>query len=145
MADRVEFDAVDRSLLRERYRDADVVVFPSTWEEPFGVVPLEAMACATPVVATAVGGSAEFLFDGDNCLRFTPGDPEALAAAIERLANDAALRARLVDCGLNTARQLTFDRMARDLEAWHVAAATGDPAARPTRRQITPPRHHAPS
>ena len=76
VGDRVEFGAVDRAELVARYRAADAVVFPSEWEEPFGLVPLEAMACGTPVVATGVGGSGEFLLDGANCLRFRAGDPE---------------------------------------------------------------------
>src|SRR3546814_11043486 len=58
LGDRVEFGSVDRAGLVERYRAADAFVFPSEWEEPFGLVPLEAMACGTPVMATGAGGSA---------------------------------------------------------------------------------------
>src|SRR5205085_2776598 len=60
LSSRVKFGSLERHELAARYRDADVRVFPSEWPEPFGLVPLEAMACATPVIATAVGGSAEF-------------------------------------------------------------------------------------
>ena len=117
--DRVSFGAVDREALRPRYLAADVLVFPSEWEEPFGLVPLEAMACGRPVVATATGGAAEFLLDGVNCLLFPSGDVEALAAAVRRLAADPKLRARLVDGGLRTAAGLTTDRLADVLEHWH--------------------------
>ena len=78
-ADRITVAARPRHELAERYAAADAVVFPSEWEEPFGIVPLEAMASATPVVATGTGGSGEYLRDGVNCLLFPPGDPVALA------------------------------------------------------------------
>jgi glycosyltransferase involved in cell wall biosynthesis len=129
LAGRVELGPVARSELAKVYRSADVCVFPSEWPEPFGIVPLEAMACGTPVVATGVGGSADFLADGTNCLRYTPGDPQALAAAITRLAGDLTLRASLVQGGRKTAGDLTIDRLAGQLQAVHQravrAAASG--------------------
>ena len=111
---------VDRGELAGAYRDADVVVFPSVWDEPFGLVPVEAMACATPVVATGTGGSAEFLVDGENCLLFPPGDVDGLVAAVRRLADDASLRRRVVEGGLATASRLSVDRLADVLETWHL-------------------------
>ena len=111
VAERVMFGAVDRTALVERYRAADALVFPSEWEEPFGLVPLEAMACGTPVVATGVGGSGEFLLDPGNCVRFEAGDPADLAAAVRRLADDPVLRERLVDQGFRTARAFDVDRL----------------------------------
>ena len=123
LAEQVTFEEVDRGQRAAVYRDADVVVFPSEWEEPFGLVPLEAMACGTPVVATATGGSAEFLFDGANFLRFAPRDHLALAAAIRRLALEPALRRHVVEGGLATVAQLDVDRLADAFEAWHAAAA----------------------
>jgi glycogen synthase len=137
VGDRVHFDSrvVDRARLHERYAQADVFVFPSTWDEPFGLVPLEAMACATPVVATGRGGSAEFLEDGRNCVLFTAGDPCALAGAVRRLAEDEGLRRRVVEQGLVTADDLTVDRLADALEEWHLAAGMGGtPAHRPPPR-----------
>jgi len=122
VVNRVQFGRCARSDLAERYAAADVVVFPSEWDEPFGLVPLEAMACATPVVATATGGSAEFLRDGDNCLVFPPGDSAALARSVLRLADDAPLRARLTAAGHSTASRLTADAYADALLALHVAA-----------------------
>lgn len=123
--DRVRFAARPRSELAEVYAAADVVLFPPVWEEPFGLVPLEAMACATPVIATGTGGSAEFLVDGVNCQLIPPGDPDALAAAVRRLAGDPGLRARLVAGGLATAREHDVDRYAEQLEAEHLAALHG--------------------
>jgi glycogen(starch) synthase len=98
-----------RDALRAAYAAADVVVFPVTWDEPWGLVPLEAMALGRPVVATGRGGSAEYLRDGGNALLFEAGDPTALAAAVERLADDAGLRARLRAAGLATAPAYTED------------------------------------
>lgn len=91
------------------YAAADAVLFPVTWPEPFGLVPLEAMACGRPVVATATGGAAEILRDGENCLVVPVDDPAALASAVRRLADDAALRATLVAGGHATAARLTQD------------------------------------
>jgi glycosyltransferase involved in cell wall biosynthesis len=134
--DRLRFTIVDRAGLRERYSDADVFVFPTEWAEPFGLVPLEAMACGTPVVATGTGGSGEFLIDGVNCLRFDVGDDAGLAAAVRRLAADPTLRQRLVAAGLRTARELSVDHLADNLEAWHLAAAERFAHGRPADRAL---------
>jgi glycogen synthase len=89
------------------YRSADAVLFPVTWEEPWGLVPLEAMAHGVPVVATGSGGSGEYLREGVNALITVPGDPCALAAAVERLAGDPPLRERLRVAGASTAARHT--------------------------------------
>jgi glycosyltransferase involved in cell wall biosynthesis len=123
VAGRVTFGQLDRDELAATYAGADVLVFPSEWEEPFGLVPIEAMACGTPVVATGTGGSGEFLVDGVNCLRFTAGQSSELAAAVQCLHDDPTLRRRLVAGGLATAEEFTSERMTEDYEAWHVAAA----------------------
>lgn len=122
VADRVTFGEVPRAGLPERYRAADVVLFPVRWEEPFGLVPIEAMACDTPVVATATGGSAAFLRHEQTCLRVPVDDPEALAGAVERLRSDPGLRARLIRAGRVVAATLTAQRFADGLLAWHEAA-----------------------
>ncbi|MEJ7582557.1 MAG: glycosyltransferase [Acidimicrobiales bacterium] len=122
LAERVSVGSVPRPELRSRYLAADAFVFPSEWAEPFGLVPVEAMACGRPVIATGTGGSAEFLADGVNCLLFRSGDADALAAAIRRLAEQPALRVRIVEGGLQTATVFDADRLADRLEEWHVAA-----------------------
>jgi len=124
VADRVRFSHSPRMALAERYRRADTVVFPSEWPEPFGLVPLEAMACGTPVVATGTGGSGEFLVDGVNCLLFPPGDAGALAGAIRRLASDGELRRRVVAGGIHTAQAMTVDAYTERLEKLHLEAAS---------------------
>jgi glycosyltransferase involved in cell wall biosynthesis len=105
---RVRFEGqFERERLPAAYAAADAVVFPVVWEEPWGLVPLEAMGRGRPVVATGRGGSAEYLRDGENCLLFPAGDAAGLAAALERLAADAELRAGLRRGGLETAPRHT--------------------------------------
>jgi glycosyltransferase involved in cell wall biosynthesis len=137
--DRVRFGSLEREELPAAYADADVMVFPSTWAEPFGLVPVEAMACDTPVVATRVGGSAEFLTDGGNCLAFPPGDSVALAAAVRRLAGDEELRRRLVLAGRATVEVLDVERLADVMEAWHLYEAAGGRGPLPELRPGIPP------
>jgi glycosyltransferase involved in cell wall biosynthesis len=76
----------------------DVFVLASR-AEGLGVAALEAMACGRPVVASRVGGLAEAVVDGGTGLLVPPGDPGALAAALRRLHDDPALRARLGAAG----------------------------------------------
>lgn len=133
LGDRVRFSESPRETLKDRYGAVDVLVFPSIWEEPFGLVPVEAMACRTPVVATCTGGSREFLEDEVNCLRVHPGDHDAIAAAVRRLASDGSLRTRLVEQGLRTAGEFTVDALTDALEGWHTAAVGGFRASLPRR------------
>ena len=96
-----------RAELLAAYAEADAVVFPVRWEEPWGLVPLEAMGMGRPVVATGRGGSAEYLRDGENALLFEAGDGGALAAALNRLAGSRELRRRLREAGRETAARHT--------------------------------------
>lgn len=105
--DRVRFESqVAHDALHGVYASGDVVLFPVSWPEPWGLVPIEAMAVGRPVVATGTGGSAEYLTDAVNCLRVPVDDAAALAASVRRLA-DPALRARLREGGARTARTYT--------------------------------------
>ena len=72
-----------------------VVVVPSVWPEPFGLVTLEAMRAGCAVIATAHGGSLDLIEAGTTGALVPPGDPTSLAAVIESLLEDPALRARL--------------------------------------------------
>jgi glycosyltransferase involved in cell wall biosynthesis len=99
------------------------VVFPVTWDEPWGLVPIEAMAHGVPVVASGRGGSAEYLRDGENALLHRAGDPASLAAALRRLAESPELRARLRAGGAETAPRHTARRFNEQLEALLLDAA----------------------
>ena len=80
------------------YRSADLVVC-SPWYEPFGIVPLEAMACGVPVVATAVGGLIDTVVDGVTGLHVPPRKPDEMRAAIRALLDDPPRRAALGSAG----------------------------------------------
>ncbi len=80
--------------LRHYYGAADVAVSVPHYE-PFGMTPLEAMACATPVVGARVGGIKTSVADGETGYLVPPRDPEALADRILRLLSDPPLRLRM--------------------------------------------------
>lgn len=77
------------------WEGADVVLVPSTEPEPFGRVAIEAMAFGRPVIAAAHGGLLDIVTHEASGLLVSPRDVDALAAAMQRLATDAPLRARL--------------------------------------------------
>ncbi len=96
--------------MAEFYNHCDIFVFASL-SEGFGLPPLEAMACGCAVVTTKCGGVTDFSKHETNCLMVSPGDPEELAEAIERLLHDRNLCRRLADEGINTGRQFDRTRM----------------------------------
>ncbi|MEV5433644.1 glycosyltransferase [Streptomyces sp. NPDC052701] len=92
VADRVRFTGgVPSDRVPPLLRSADVVVCPADYE-PFGIVPLEAMACGVPVVASAVGGQLDTVADPGTGRLVPPRDPEALARAVAGLLADPAAR-----------------------------------------------------
>jgi glycosyltransferase involved in cell wall biosynthesis len=108
--------------MAQQYAACDVVLFPVEWDEPWGLVPLEAMAVGRPVIATGKGGSGEYLRHEENCLLTDAGDPEALKAAVGRLASDEALRRRLRTNGFETASQHTLEQFVQRTADAHEAA-----------------------
>jgi glycosyltransferase involved in cell wall biosynthesis len=95
-------------------RSADAVLCVP-WYEPFGIVPLEAMACGVPVVASAVGGLLDSVVDSKTGLHVTPRNPDGIAAAVRALLEDDALRTRLGAAGARRAQALYgWDRIAAD-------------------------------
>jgi alpha-maltose-1-phosphate synthase len=99
---------VPREDVVQLYSHAACFVCPSVYE-PFGIINLEAMACGTPVVASAVGGIPEVVVDGETGLLVRPGDPEALADALARL---------LADPGRGAAMGRAGRRRVEELFAW---------------------------
>ncbi len=110
VAARVRFTGpADDAALRALYAHAEMFAFPSRYEG-FGLPPLEAMSFSTPVVTTTAASLPEVV--GDAALRVAPGDEEALADAIVRIAGDAALRERLGQAGVRRAASFSWDRTA---------------------------------
>lgn len=92
VADRVHLvGAVPREEMGRWYRSADLLV-AAPWYEPFGLTPLEAMACGVPVVGTAVGGIRDTVVDGTTGDLVPARDPHALATAIQGLLDDRIRR-----------------------------------------------------
>jgi glycogen(starch) synthase len=126
LADRVTLLGMrSHAELPELYDEADAVLFPVRWAEPWGIVPLEAMAFGRPVLATGLGGSGEYLRDGENCVLVAPEDPAAVAAGVRRLQADPALRERLREGGITTAQTHTETVFNAAVEAALTAAAAG--------------------
>ncbi|HET7725527.1 MAG TPA: glycosyltransferase, partial [Propionibacteriaceae bacterium] len=88
------------------------------WYEPFGIVPLEAMACRVPVVVAAVGGLQDSVSDGVTGIHVPPKDEDAIADAVRRLLDDPALVARMGAAGRR--------RVERGYSWDHVAELTED-------------------
>jgi glycosyltransferase involved in cell wall biosynthesis len=108
------------------YRSDDVLVFPSQWDEPFAAVPVEAMAAGMAVVATTAGGTPEAVTDGSTGLLVPPGDPDALALAVRRLAENDVLRLRLGAAAARRAGEaFEFDDYVDRLEARYRSAMVG--------------------
>jgi glycosyltransferase involved in cell wall biosynthesis len=106
--ERVEFGLRPRDELPAAYTAADALLFPTRWEEPWGLVPLESMSAGTPVIATGTGGSAEFLRHEENALVVgRDAAPEDLARGVRRLVAEPELRRRLRAGGLETAARHT--------------------------------------
>lgn len=110
------------------YRRATALVFPSTYEG-FGTPPLEAMASGCPAASSLAGSLAEVC--GEAVLPLAPNDPRQMATAIDRLANDKTLRARLRKAGLERAAGFAWHHVAdAHLNAYRRAAGMPDPPSR---------------
>ncbi|OLR92440.1 glycosyltransferase [Actinokineospora bangkokensis] len=110
---------------------AAVVVVPSRWPEPQGLVAVEALAAGTPVVASRIGGLQELVEDGVTGLLVPPGDPDALAAALDDLLDDPARRARMGEAGRVSARGYFASAVVPSVLAAYESVTAGRSAARP--------------
>jgi len=105
IADCVQFTGKrQREHLRYYYTAANVFV-TTPWYEPFGITPLEAMACGTPVIGSAVGGIKSTVVDGETGYLVPPNDPAALAERLAWLQRNPQLAHRLGWAGMRRAYQ----------------------------------------
>jgi glycosyltransferase involved in cell wall biosynthesis len=111
------------------YRSADVFVFPSTWDEPFGISIVEAMASGVPVVATRVGGIPEIVQDGKTGALIPPGDPQSMSDAIGRLLDNEGARRQLGAQG----RRVAEDSFSIDAHVDKLLALYGKLMSEPAR------------
>src|SRR5215218_1567923 len=118
VADRVQLvGQIARADMPALLRSADLVVC-SPWYEPFGIVPLEAMACGVPVVASAVGGMLDTVVDSVTGVLIPPRDPVALADVVGPLLESPIRRAEFARAGLERVRSCySWDRVAADTAA----------------------------
>ena len=137
VADRlVRRGRVAREDLPALLRSADVVVC-APWYEPFGIVPLEAMACGVPVVATAVGGQIDSVVHEVTGLHVPPRDPGALAGAIGALLASPARRRLLGEAGIRRVRsRFGFDRVAAATHEAYLDLLGAEAAAGRTREEV---------
>ena len=133
VADRVTFTGRrSRELLKLYYSAADVFV-TTPWYEPFGMTPVEAMACGTPVVGARVGGIQYSVLDGATGYLVPPNDPVALAERLNQICCSRRLAERLSSVAVRRAHMLfRWERVARSLATLYAdveAAADPRPAA----------------
>ncbi|MFC0627523.1 glycosyltransferase [Kribbella deserti] len=126
VADRVRLiGPVGRDVVPRLIRSADVVVC-TPWYEPFGIVPLETMACGRPVVGAAVGGLLDTVEDGVTGLLVPPQDPERLAEALRELLASPARREAMGASGLRRVRErYSWHQVAADTEAVYTRLLAG--------------------
>jgi glycosyltransferase involved in cell wall biosynthesis len=130
-----------RSDMPQIFAACDVFALPS-FEEPFGLVYLEAMAMKKPAIALGNGGAVEVVEPGRNGLLVNPEQPQELATHLATLLRDAALRARMGEYGRRqvearfTAQRMAADfaRLYEELTSHHASAQVVEQALRPARR-----------
>lgn len=121
----------DAEEFKEFYYRADVFVAPSVWDEPLGLVILEAMACKTPVVVTRKGGIPLAVQDGVNGIFVRPHNSNQIADAVNKLLENDELRNKM---GENARRivksKFTWDKIAQKFERIYAKYATLPPVAK---------------
>ena len=130
VADRLTLvGGVRRQELPAWYRSADVLACPA-WYEPFGLTPLEAMACGVPVVAYGLGGFTDTVVDGVTGHLVPPRDPHALATTLRRLLREPSRRMAYATAAVDRARSCySWRRTAEQLTRLYARLAARTPQA----------------
>jgi len=123
LGDRVRFlGSLERDTVLRVFRAVDAVLLSSRWES-FPHVVVEALAVGTPVIASSVGGIPEVVRNGENGLLVPAGEPDLLAAAIQRLLGDDELRSRLAAAAAPSVEAYSAERLFGLIEAELLQAA----------------------
>jgi glycosyltransferase involved in cell wall biosynthesis len=109
VSDQVHFEIFERDRMHEAYRASDLVWYPTVDPEPFGLVPLEAMATGSVIVASDSGGIRETVDDGRTGFRVPAGDASALAAASLLVLRDPELRDIIIREAVRHSEQFGLD------------------------------------
>jgi glycosyltransferase involved in cell wall biosynthesis len=99
LGDRIRLVRAAYTDMPRLYAEADVVIYPTVGEEPYGLVPLEAMSCERPIVASRSGGIPETVVDGVTGFTVRPGDVDQLADRVGLLLSSPTLARRLAVAG----------------------------------------------
>ncbi|MBI5749738.1 MAG: glycosyltransferase family 4 protein [Nitrospinae bacterium] len=102
----VPFDEIYRL-----YDFSDICVIPSKWEEPFGIVALEAMASGKPVVASRVGGLKDIVVDGETGFLVENGDVDGFTEKVALLIENESLRTEMGMKGIERAREYAWEKV----------------------------------
>ncbi len=109
------FSGVSDDKMAQLYSSSDIFAFPSHIEG-FGLPPLEAMACETPVVTADCLGVRDYIVSGENAIMVPPKNPKALAEAIINVLSDRKLQEKFRANGLQTAARYTWEQGVDDFE-----------------------------
>jgi len=126
LEDQIDFiGQVPREHMPELLNRHDILLFPSTWQEPLARAVQEAMAAKLVVVGTPTGGTPEILIHEQTGLHFLPNDAIGLAEQVSRLVSDPDLYALLADNGQSLIqKKFNIDRMIDEIE-FHLSAVVG--------------------
>ena len=109
------FSDISDEMLAKLYSSADAFLYTS-YAESFGLPPLEAMACGTPVVMSDNKGSRDYAVNGYNALVSQPGDVKSLSDNLIKVLQDDKLREKLIENGLETAKRFTWSSTVNNFE-----------------------------
>lgn len=127
----------DREMIKYYYSAADVFV-STPWYEPFGITPVEAMACGTPVIGSSVGGIKSTVIDGQTGYLIAPNDPELLSEKIVNLYNYPELLVRFGKQGIQRVNKyFTWQKIGREIAAIYENVFTSLATAEYSQNQIT--------
>jgi glycosyltransferase involved in cell wall biosynthesis len=105
------------ALILKEYQNCDILLVPSIWEEPFGIILLEAMSQGLPVIASRTGGIPEIIEDGTSGLLVPPNDSEKLTEAIIKLIDNPSLYEEISTKGIKEIRaKYTYEHIINQID-----------------------------